>query len=275
MKRLIKLIFIGILIISCSRPDDSQEKNVVNVTLLKKMNINVFNPGSLPYNQGELVFSFEYDTDLRLTKKIGGFLPLSSSTGYNDFFTDKIYTSLIYTGQNVTVENFSTSPDFTAPLSTKYFTLTNLNQINTKEIPNINNYWLKKQIFNYLNNRLIEIKTTLPNMPYDSTDQNDYLLTYLEKFYFDTNGNLTKSEYFEQHNGINQGEKIIRIFENYDNSTNPCKKLKLLDEFFYRSLSENNFRKYTEQHYINEILGSTITTSWTFNYDSNGQIIVN
>lgn len=275
MKHLIKLILIGIFIISCTRTEDLLENNVVNEPLIKKMNTIVFNPGSLTYNQSELVFSFEYDTDLRLTKKIGGFLTLSSSTGYNGFFTDKIYTSLIYTGQNVTVENFSTSPDFTAPLNTKYFTLNNLNQINTKEIPSDNNYWLKKQTFNYLNNRLIEIKTTLPNMPYDSTDPNDYILTYLEKFYFDANGNLIKSEYFEQQNGINIGEKVVRIFENYDNSTNPCKRLKLLDEFFYRSLSNNNYRKYSEIRYTNEVLDSTSTTSWTFYYDSNGQIIVN
>jgi hypothetical protein len=275
MRHLIKFLFIGIFITSCSGNEDSSENNVVNEPLITKMNTNVFNPGSLPYNQAELIFSFEYNTDLRLTKKIGGFLTVSGSSGYSGLFTDKIYTSLIYTGQNVTVENFSSSLDFTVPLNTKYFTLNYLNQIDKKEIPNSNNYWLKKQTFNYLNNKLIEIKTTLPNMPYDPTDPNDYLLTYLEKFYYDTNGNLTKSEYFEQHNEINKGEKVIRTFENYDNSYNPCKRLQLLDEYFYRSLSKNNYRKYTERHYNNDVLGLANDTSWAFNYDTNGQIIIN
>lgn len=274
MKHLIKLIFIGIFIISCSKTEDSLENNVINEPLITKMNSKVFNSSNVPPNN-ELIFSFEYNTDLRLTKKNGGFITSSPSTGYDGYFTNEIYTSLIYTGQNVTVENFSSSSVFTVPLNTKYFTLNYLNQIDKKEIPNSNNYWLKKQTFNYLNNKLIEIKTTLPNMPYDSTNPNDYLLTYLEKFYYDSNGNLTKSEYFEKQNGINKGEKVIRTFENYDNSYNPCKRLQLLDEFFYRSLSKNNYRKYTERHYYDDVLGLTSDRSWTFNYNPNGQIIVN
>lgn len=111
-------------------------------------------------------------------------------------------------------------------------------------------------------------------MPFDSTDPNDYILTYLEKFYFDTNGNLTKAEYFEQRNGINNGEKIIRTFENYDNSYNPFKRLKLLDEFFFLSLSKNNYRKYSEIHYQNETVISTTNRNWSYSYDVNGQIII-
>lgn len=275
MKHLIKFLFIGFFIISCSRTEDSPENNVVNEPLITKMNANVFFPGSKPNNQVESKFNFEYDSDQRLTKKNGGFLPVSGSTGFSSSFTDKIYTSLIYTGLNVTVENFSSSPDFNVQKNTKYFTLNSLNQIVGKEAPPNHKYWLKKQTFSYLDNRLTEIKTTLPNWPPDPTNPNDYLLTYLEKFYYDTNGNLTKSEYFELQNGINIGEKVIRTFENYDNSTNPCKRLQLLDEFFYRSLSKNNYRKYTEINYYNEVLGSTSTTSWTFNYDTNGQIIIN
>jgi hypothetical protein len=273
MKYLIIFLFTGIFITSCSRNEDTPENYDGNEPLITEMNVDMFFSSSFPINQ--LIISFEYGTDLRLTKKIGGFLTFSSSTGYNSSFTDKIYTSLIYTGQNVTVENFSSSPDFTVPLNTKYFTLNNQNQIDIKEIPNNNNYWLKKQTFNYFNNHLTEIKTTLPNMLYNPTDPNDYLLTYIEKFYYDINGNLTKSEYFEQQNGINKGEKVIRTFENYDNSTNPCKRLQLLDEFFYRSLSKNNYRKYTEIHYFYNVIGSTSTTSWSFNYDTNGQIIIN
>lgn len=275
MRHLIRFLFIGIFIISCSRTEDSPENNVVNEPLITKVNAYLFFPGLMPNNSVEPNFNIEYDSNQRPTKKNGGFFSVSPSTGYSVSFTDKIYTSLIYTGQNVTVENFYSSPDYTVQKSTKYFTLNSLNQIDRKEIPNNNNYLLKKQTFNYLDNKLSEIKTTLPNMPYDPTDPNDYLLTYFEKFYYDTNGNLTKSEYFEQENGINKGEKVIRTFENYDNSTNPFKRLQLLDEFFYRSLSKNNYRKYTEIHYYYEVIGSTSTTSWTFNYDTNGQIIIN
>lgn len=274
MKKIITILLFGFLLISCSRNEDNPENPVVNDPLITKMNVNVFYPGSKPYNQSELIFSFEYDTSKRLTKKIGGFLSVSGSTGIGGFFTDKFYTSLIYENSKVTVEDLSSDVIY-PPKNTKYYTLNSLNQIVSKEIPNTSNYWLKKQTFNYVENKLAEIKTVLPNMPYDPTDPNDYLLTYLEKFYYDTNGNLTKAEYFEQQNGINKGEKIVRTFEDYDNSTNPTKRLQLLDEFFYRSLSKNNFRKYTEVHYNYDVISSTNTTTWTFNYDSNGQIIVN
>lgn len=275
IKKIIPILLFGFLSISCSRNEENPENPDVNDPLVTKMSANVFYPGSMSYNQSVLNFSFEYNSSQRLTKKIGGFLPVSGSTGLSGFFTDKIYTSLIYTNNNVTVENFSSSTDFTVPKNTKYYTLNSLNQIVSKEIPNTSNYWLKKQTFTYLDNKLIDIKTTLPNMPYDPTDPNDYIMTYLEKFYYDANGNLIKSEYFEQQNGINKGEKIVRTFEDYDNSTNPTKRLQLLDDFFYRSISKNNFRKYTEIHYNNDVLTSTNITTWTFNYNSNGQITIN
>ncbi|OWK72863.1 hypothetical protein CBW16_13000 [Flavobacteriaceae bacterium JJC] len=275
MNKIIAILLIGFVSVSCSRNEEHPTDPVINNPLITKMNTNVFYPGSMSYNQADLKFSFEYDSSQKLTKKIGGFLPISGSTGLSGFFTDKIYTSLIYTNNNVTVENFSSSTDFTVLKNSKYYTLNSLNQIVSKEIPNTSNYWLKKQTFNYSDNKLSEIKTVLPNMPYDPTDPNDYLFTYLEKFYYDNNGNLTKTEYFEQQNGINKGEKIVRTFEDYDNSTNPTKRLQLLDDFFYRSLSKNNFKKYTEVHYNYDVLGSTSTTTWIFNYDSNGQIIIN
>lgn len=98
--------------------------------------------------------------------------------------------------------------------------MNNSNEILEKEIPDNNNstenYWFKKQFFNYSGNKLNEITTTLPNMPYFPNEPDDYILTYSEKFYFDTNGNLSKSEYVEKRNGIEfeNGEKVIRIFEN-------------------------------------------------------------
>lgn len=273
MKHLIKFLFIGFFINSCHRTENFPDNYTFNEPLITKMNFNIYDPFFFPNNG--FILRFEYDSDLRLIKKIGGYKELPTATGFSGFFSDKIYTSIIYSGQNVTTENFSSSPNFTVPLNPKYFTLNYKNQIITIEIPGDNNYRLKKLTFNYSNNKLIEIKTTFPNKPYDSTNPYDYILTYLEKFYFDIKGNLIMSEYFEQHNGIYQGLKIVRIYENYDNSINPFKRLQFLDEFFHHSLSKNNFRKFTQLQYSNEILFSTSIRSWTYNYDSNGQIIVN
>lgn len=119
----------------------------------------------------------------------------------------------------------------------------------------------------------MEIKTTFPNTPYTFPD--NYLLTYSEKFNFDSNGNLSKAEYIEQRNGINKGRKIVRIFENYDNSINPLKRFYLLDQYFYGSISKNNYRKYTEIHYEDDVITTKYESNWKYLYDQNGNILVN
>jgi hypothetical protein len=278
MKRIITILLLGTIFFSCSRNDDDITNNA-NELVLDKVHVyfTVVNLNAIINSNGnELFYYFEYDSNQRLIKKTGGFLPMSSLTRYESF-TDKIYTTLLYNNNKVTVENLSSSPEFTVPKNSNYYTLNNSNQIIEKEISTTNdNYLFKKQIFNYSNNKLVEIKTIFPNMPYNSADPNDYVLTYSEKFYYDSDSNLSKTEYFEQHNGLNMGEKVVRIFENYDTSSlNPVKRLYLLDDYFYRSISKNNFRKYTEIKYNNNIETSTYITAWSFNYDANGNIILN
>ena len=276
MKKIIIILLTGFLLFSCSIDDDSNNK--VENPLITTIKINLNKPVLL-LNQNELIFHFHYDTQKRLIKKTGSFLPLSSISLFNAYFTKDIYTSLEYNYNKVTVENFSTSPEFIVPKNSIYYILNNSNQILEKEIPdnkNSNqNYWFKRLYYDYSGNKLNEIITTFPNMPYFPDEPNDYILTYSEKFYFDTNGNLSKSEYVEKRNGIENGEKVIRIFEDYDSSINPTEKFYLLEEYFYRSLSKNNYRKYREIHYDNGILTSSTEYSWTFNYDSNGNIILN
>lgn len=270
MKQILTFFALGFLLFSCNN-DGEIINNQNNLPLVTKMSYPIFNSE----NQTKLIY-FDYDNNNRLIKKTGGFMQLSATTGYSGFFTNEIYTSLVYENNKVTIENFSTSTVFTVPKNTIYFTLNSAMQIEQKVIPNThNNHRSKNQVFNYSNEKLVEIKTTFPNMPYDSTDPNDYLLTYSEKFHYDSNGNLAKTEYFEQQNGINKGEKIVRIFENYDKGLNPWKRFYLLDEYFYRSISKNNYRKYIEVHYNNEIITSSYEVNWTFSYDSNGNILTN
>lgn len=277
MKNIFTLFFLSFILFSCSR-DNQDEVIEDDEPLITKMSLILY-PNSFPYNNAELSYIFQYDNEKRLIKKIGGFLQSSWGTGYEGFglyFTDKIYTSLIYNNNSVVVEDFSFSSDFNVLKNSKFFIIQN-DQIQQKEIPSANNSYLDKKLaYKYVNNQISEIKTILPNMPYDPTDPYDYKESYIENFFYDSKGNLLKTEYILQNNGINTKEKTVRIFEDYDNSSNPWKRLRLLDEFFYRSISKNNFRKYREIKY--DFAGNIIShkeQTWTFNYDTNGNIIIN
>ncbi len=274
MKKYLLLSLLSILTFSCNRDDNPQQEQD---DLVKNIKID-FNRTGNWINPQEIDFTLQYDSQKRLVKQIGGFLPISSSTGFNGAFSKDIYTSLTYNSNNsVLVENFLSSPQYIVPKNTNIYTLNASNQILIREIPDVSQAYLNKKLtYAYNNNLLTEITTTFPNMPYNPQDPNDYKAGYVEKFFYDNNTNLVKTEFYLQINGENKNERIVRTFENYDTSKNPTKKLYLLGDYFYRSLSKNNFRKYTETHYnINNEITNAVEKSWSFNYDTNGNIIVN
>lgn len=273
MKHLFIILLAGICLTSCSSNEDNTENSNTD-PLVKLIKFEGAYMGQVPVNSSQINFNFEYDSSSRLTKKVGGYVDLSSSTGFGKFFTNEIYTSLIYTNNKVTVENFDTSDIYTVAKNSIYYTLNSSNLIEEKEIPNRITINSRKQFYKYSNGKLVEIVTTYPNMTYYPDDETDYVLTYSEKFYYDADNNLTKTEYTEQHNGKDEGEKIVRTFEDYDASYNPFKRLQLLEEYFYRSLSKNNFRKYTETLYYYENVSKN-ETAWTFTYDAQGNIVLN
>ncbi|MFB9079489.1 hypothetical protein ACFFLS_06350 [Flavobacterium procerum] len=268
--KLFKVLFIALITTSCSS-EDSTEINFENKSPVTEINPYIYDSGL----SNGLKMAFEYDSNKRLIKKNGGFVAPIPIIGFGGFYSNDVYTILTYNGKNITIENFSNSPDFSIPKDTRILTLNASNKIETREIPNLSyNYQSKKQTFTYSENKLVKIVTTFPNRHYDATDPTHYILTNVEQFYYDLNGNLTKAEYLEQHNGIDKGEKIIRTFEDYDKAENPLQDFQLLDEFFYRSLSKNNFRKYSESQYRNDDLIYTSIVIWTFNYELNGKIII-
>lgn len=273
MKYLVTILFAGICLVSCSNNEQDLENNNSD-PLIKQMKFDGSQIGGIPINSSEINFKFEYDSNNKLTKKVGGYIDIAAGSGYSKRFTDKVYTSLIYTDNKVTVENFYDSDIYTVAKNTAYYTLNSSNLIEEKEVPSMIAMNFKKEFYKYSNGKLTEIITTFPNRKYYPDDVTSYILTFSEKFYYDINGNLIKTERFEQHNGKNEGEEIVRTFENYDISFNPYKKLQLLEEYFYRSLSRNNFRKYTETSYYYENVSKKEST-WDFNYDKKGNIVIN
>ncbi|RDV16068.1 hypothetical protein DXT99_05200 [Pontibacter diazotrophicus] len=65
---------------------------------------------------------------------------------------------------------------------------------------------------------------------------------------------------------------IVEEFGNYDTAVNPLQHLFMFEDTYYRTLSKNNFRKYSI-HYIDAITGANTGLSgreWTLYYNQSG-----
>lgn len=104
-------------------------------------------------------------------------------------------------------------------------------------------------------------------------------LSYTVKtFTYNAAGNLTQVNGSTYARDTNQKlRETVETFEGYDNSANPLKQLWLWDDLFYRSLSNNNFTKFSFMETQLDASGTLIATNrstaaWTFKYDNKGRI---
>ncbi|WP_284460204.1 hypothetical protein [Chryseobacterium sp.] len=213
---------------------------------------------------------FEYDSQGRVAKKVGGFIFIDPNTGYNSIhFSKDIYTSVSYNGNIISISTFSSSPDYIVPINKRTFEVDNQGRIMKSIIPSVDNPYFDKHL-NYSydsSGKLIEILTTFPNMPYDPTDPDDFIWTIAKRFTYDNIGNLKKSVEVERHNNVDFHIENTVEFSNFDTAPNPFKKLQIFEEYFYFSLSKNNFQK--EVKLYNSGIGES---KWVNQYDSNGNV---
>lgn len=275
MRKIFATLLLGTMLLSCSRDDDQTNNDqTLDEPLITNVKIEMNKTGGWLPGTG-LDFVFQYDGHNRVVKKTGNYRLLPSSTAFSGIFTPDIYTSLVYNNNKVTVKDFSSSPDFTIANDPIFYTVNDSNQILEKEVAGNTSDNNKKLLYKYQNNRLIEITTTYPNRLNSPSNPENIIYTIIETFFYNTDGNLTKTEAVSKQNGIESGITVVRTFENYDTSTNPTKRFALLEDYFYRSLSKNNFRKYNETHYYNGDPYNSTVVQWTFSYDANGNIIIN
>ena len=280
MKKIILFVSLCFISASCTNDEETKVETTSDEKLITKVNFSLLiNTFSFP--KENYLETYEYDEQKRLVRKNGGFIPMSGASGYAFYPTDILYKQITYLDNKVIVENFvdKTKDEFSATLrAPQFFYLNSKSQIEYVEIPNKDNedgsypYFDKKEIYTYTNNKISERKITYPYMPSDHPE--DYILTYVEKYFYDSNENLIRTEFYEQHNGINEGYSAIQTFENYDNSYNPFSKFIYLDEYFYRSLSKNNFRKYTKTEYKDGEISGKTELIWDPTYDAKGNIIL-
>lgn len=261
---------------SCSdndeMPIDNSQQTVTEKTNKISWNYPVLSP---VFNELEQNYIFEYDSQGRVSKKIGGKLELSGSTGFPYAYSKSVYTMVTYTGNTATMKNYSSNPSFNVQLKERRFEFDNQGRVIKLVIPQVNNSYMDQYLtYTYdASGKLIEILTQYPNAPYDPNDPQDYILTYLEKFIYNNSGNLEKATKTEKHNNVDEYITNEITFDNFDSAPNPFKNLGLFEDYFYFSLSKNNpqrriskeYQPYSSEFFLNQ-------SNWTNQYNTNGSL---
>ena len=278
-KNLLYFFSIFILLFSCRSNDSESDIKTEPEVLIKKLDA-MFYTGTYqaPGPSSKKYFGFEYDSSNRLTKKKGAFVSSSSAGGIMYYlFIEEFGTIIEYGNKSATIKNFSTRPDLTLPEDIENLIFNNTNQIIEKNIPNRNPRSNKKIKYFYNDKLLIKRETTYPNQFYDPSLPWDYIETIIEDFIYDSNHNLQKIVTTNHKTGnVNSVTKIEEItFSDYDTSKNPFVKLGILNDYFERSLSKNNFRSRTKTGYDrNGTINSKSENNWNFAYDAKGNLIL-
>lgn len=261
---------------SCSDNDeipiDNPQQTITDNTSKISWNYPFLSP---VFNGLEQNYMFEYDAQGRISKKVGGILKLTGASGAPDRFTNLIYTKISYTGNTAVVGNYSSDPSFNVQLNERKFEFDNQGRVIKLIIPQVNNSYMDQYLtYTYdTSGKLIEILTQYPNVPYDPTDPQDYILTYVEKFIYNNSGNLEKATKTEKHNNIDAYITNEITFDNFDSAQNSFKNLGIFEDYFYFSLSKNNpqrrilkeYKPYSSEFFLNQ-------SNWTNQYNSDGSL---
>ncbi|MGV0977571.1 hypothetical protein [Empedobacter falsenii] len=220
----------------------------------------------------------EYQNN-QVTKRIGEWMELAGSTGYDNKFSKLFETQITYSGNQVSVTKVSKMEGINYPKDFETYTfngkqiveavLTYQNRPNYKE----------RYVYTYENNQIKHIDLLVT----DSYYTND--LRSRRDFYFSKNGNLDSLVYRESTHDYNDivppfidykiKKRNVTTFSNYDQSQNPFQNLGVFTDLYYKSLSKNNFRKMETVQYDEEgkpSLGIS-TSTWDYEY-INGEVKV-
>lgn len=271
-KTVLIVILISITLSSCTSNEDSQEVNM-------EISANDLSPDKLlksivgfdedePNPLHDYYQLFTYDSQGRLIK---------ARKDYGYIYP--IYTNLSYIENTVVVENKSDDGSSVTPKTIRYVLNSN-GKVIEKYIPvpdGGNIYDVRKYYYEYSSDgKLTKITLKYPNITPGTPNYSS--LDFLEKvdilIYEGANLKKIVRQNLNDYNENKSTRAEITFFD-YDNAKNPFKRLGLLDTFFYRSLSENNYREIkTELYDENNIKWGENGGKWKFSYDQNNNLIL-
>ncbi|KUJ54759.1 hypothetical protein [Chryseobacterium aquaticum] len=259
MRKIFYLLF-TFLLWSCSSNDDSQDSQNNTSYGLEPSRIWTYY-AELPISttkNPDWYYQFSYENGL--LKMMNGKLYKMGNSGFEFYtFSQNVSANFSYSGNQIVVEYSENGGEIKK-------------SINTLESGRIK----KSESFDEFNNLIIT-----KNYSYEtdkiSVHTKRYTFDTYDTYFFDSNKNLIKSEKLQVSSNI-QTRLTTTQYLNFDQAKNPYKKLYIVnDNFFIKSLSENNFRKITyitQDLQYPELYPGSGYTEWTYQYDSNGQVIL-
>lgn len=289
-KILIKLflLFVAASLFACDKDDVSSNDNLKLESYYAYYmdydpNINLLSGPGGTFPQVQLEYSKN-----KLARKKGDFMPGPAHYGY--IFFEDIVDELSYSKNKIIIEKKSYNPS----IDRLY------NRLRTMDLSN-DGLMIKKTILelgasgNFIDKDTVTIQYTY--------NQNKLLTkAYLTKkinsstigrkfydnslYYYNQKDNLDsiitiRQTYDDLDRKLIPIQKIVEVFSNYDNASNPTKNLFMFEETFKRSLSKNNYASYRNSVYtysIDGVLNSAPSSesgkTWTYAYDEEGNIIL-
>ena len=264
---------IPLYIVSCSSDENQPEESNIksyHYTYMDYLKVYYVPSGSPQSNGAAGSVKLEYDSQNRIIKRIGGLSPLPASLGLEAYlFSDEVTEDIVYTNNEIKI---------------------------TRNIPNVNLFFERKMIVDN-KNRIIKkiIYKKAPEVndsifyTYNNLNQIDKTLKLLgkpdyavsklyqkAKYYYSPQQNLDSIVTVNFEGGsLDTGTEIYRTvekFSNYDNATNPLKKLIIFDETYLRAISKNNYAKYENLGYKNNELIQQNISNYNYRYDASGNI---
>ncbi|MEO7978320.1 hypothetical protein [Flavobacterium sp.] len=270
--KILKIAYLIILLyfVSCSSDENQAEESNIksyHYTYMDYLKVYYVPSGSPQSNGAAGSVKLEYDSQNRIIKRIGGLSPLPASIGFEAYlFSDEVIEDIVYTNNEIKITK---NIDL---FFQRKMILDNKNRIIKKIIFNKESQ-LNDSIF-YTYNNLNQIEETLKLY----ARPNNYQYKFYQKamYYYNQKQNLDSIVTVNFEEGPNvTGTDVYRTvekFSNYDNATNPLKKLIIFDETYFRALSKNNYAKYEYLKYYNNELIQQNTSNYNYRYDASGNI---
>jgi hypothetical protein len=257
-KNLYILYTTGILLFSCTGTDEMEIQNGKNLSVdIQPEKISVQYAALPKITSLDPALNYEFSYENGYLRKMSGKVIFTG--GFELFFKNES-SVLSYNNNQVTIEHSETADNGAKNI---VYTMEN-NKPKKAELYDAYSFLFSKKEYFYETNKIITYEKT-------------YTWEYYTTYFFDSSKNLIKAEKLEKSAGIDK-KLTTTFYLNFDKAKNPYKKLYLLNDNFYeKSLSENNFRKIT--YTIQDLQNTQYppgygNAEWSYNYNSSGQVIL-